>query len=334
MPFCPKCRDEFQDWAKTCPDCRVALVAELPPEPEPTPKPGHAWTQTRSTKAKDELVILASASSDPEAKMWAGILEENGIQCMVKPYAPGGYNSASHTPFRTIWSTMVSFDVYVMESDVERAREILANTPQADSGTDRSQRVAAASPGGHERLVPVATPSNAAEAAMLAEALEENGIHCVDKGIPRHPRRATRPSYELCVPESDAGRAKEILAKIADSAARAEPIDGQPAKKRRLITSAVGIIDIVSGIISLSLGVGFWATGALSDADSLLQPYARVGPIALVVIGILAIPGGVCTLQRRNWWMAVAGNVALALSIFPLGLLFLGPIVIYRDEFE
>ena len=29
MPFCPKCRDEYQEWVKTCPDCGVELVEQL-----------------------------------------------------------------------------------------------------------------------------------------------------------------------------------------------------------------------------------------------------------------------------------------------------------------
>jgi hypothetical protein len=37
--FCPKCRDEFQEWVKTCPDCRVDLVAELPPVSRPGVNP-------------------------------------------------------------------------------------------------------------------------------------------------------------------------------------------------------------------------------------------------------------------------------------------------------
>jgi hypothetical protein len=31
MPFCPKCRDEFQSWVKVCPDCKVKLVDKRPP---------------------------------------------------------------------------------------------------------------------------------------------------------------------------------------------------------------------------------------------------------------------------------------------------------------
>ena len=33
MPYCPQCRDEFQDWVKDCPDCNVALVKTLPSPP-------------------------------------------------------------------------------------------------------------------------------------------------------------------------------------------------------------------------------------------------------------------------------------------------------------
>ena len=39
MPFCPKCRGEFQDWVEVCIDCGVPLVDTLPePVPEPPPK--------------------------------------------------------------------------------------------------------------------------------------------------------------------------------------------------------------------------------------------------------------------------------------------------------
>jgi hypothetical protein len=33
--FCPECEDEFRDGFFRCPDCHVALVAELHKEPEP-----------------------------------------------------------------------------------------------------------------------------------------------------------------------------------------------------------------------------------------------------------------------------------------------------------
>jgi hypothetical protein len=302
MPFCPKCRDEFQDWAKTCPDCGLDLVAHLPPPP------------AKSGKGEDEPVLLASASNEPEARMWAGILEDKGIPSMVKSYPPTAV---------PVQPSNLQFDAYVMQSDLERAREILGNRSQADPDTDRSRRPAAF-PGPDEPLVAVATPSNAAEAAMLAETLEDNGIHCTTRGLHGKAVRSSATPRQIHVLESDATRAREILGRVYDSAGRAELSDGLPAKERRWITTAVGIIDIANGIICLSLAVAFGTSGALSETHG----------VSLAVIGILAIAGGVCTLRRMNWWIAVAGTAVLALELFPLGLLFLAPIVMYRDEFE
>lgn len=36
MPFCPKCKSEFQNWVTACPDCHQALVDTQPPPPEGT----------------------------------------------------------------------------------------------------------------------------------------------------------------------------------------------------------------------------------------------------------------------------------------------------------
>jgi hypothetical protein len=316
MPFCPKCRDEFQDWAKTCPDCRVDLVAELPPEP---------------AKAKDEPVLVASASNEPEARMWAGILEDNRIPSMVRSYSSEMFQGFPPTT-SPVQPSNLQFDVYVLQPDLERARDILGRISGTDSAADRPQG-AAASPKPNAPLVRVATPSNAAEAAMLAEMLEENGIRCTTRGLHGKPVRSS--PREIHVLDSDATRAREILGRIYNSAGRAELSEGLPAKKRRWITSAVGMIDIfVFGIAGLSLAVAFGTSGALSDIQGDSRIYAQALPILLAVTGILAIPGGVCTLQRKNWWIALAGNVAVALGFFPLGLLFLGPIVMYRDEFE
>ena len=33
--FCPSCKYEYIDAITECPDCRVSLIAQLPPEPDP-----------------------------------------------------------------------------------------------------------------------------------------------------------------------------------------------------------------------------------------------------------------------------------------------------------
>jgi len=229
MPFCPKCRDEFQDWAKTCPDCRVRLVAELRAETEPTPSPGHAWRHTRPARDSNELVRLASASNETEARMWAGVLEDKGIRTMVKTYEGGGFR---YPPVSSIIQpSNLQFDVYVLESDVERAREILGRKVSSADGVARVQ----------------------------------------------------------------------------------------PTKERRVATTAAGIIDVANGVVYICLAVGLAIVATLHLAI----------PIGLTVIGILAIAGGICTLLRKNWWIAVAGAVVSMVPFFPLFLMSGS-----RDEFE
>ena len=113
MPYCPKCRDEFQDWVKTCPDCRVALVAELPASSR----------SAKRGKASDSLVHIADAPNGTVAEMWAGLLKANQIQCLVK----GGNFRAemnAHSPF-------LPSGIYVIASEAQRARKILDGLPDS-----------------------------------------------------------------------------------------------------------------------------------------------------------------------------------------------------------
>jgi len=108
MSYCPKCRDEFQDWVEVCPDCHVALVDELPPLPEPPPRKGR----------NDPLVHIASAPNEAVATMWSGILEENGIRCLIKS---GQLRAAMYVlPYNQ------QCEIYVLASESDRASQILA----------------------------------------------------------------------------------------------------------------------------------------------------------------------------------------------------------------
>ncbi len=141
MPYCPKCRDEFQDWAKVCPDCGIALVKELPtltkenspygvPDEEeifrelekqetrkrlhksayPTPKPG------------EPLVLLTTAPGEAVAKLWMNILEEEGIPSMMK--RSDMYYSESIILYS--FPRIMQCRIYVLASQAKKAREILA----------------------------------------------------------------------------------------------------------------------------------------------------------------------------------------------------------------
>jgi hypothetical protein len=105
MPYCPECRDEFEDWVEVCPDCNVALVDELPALPE------------RET-SDEPLVHIATAPNEAIANMWAGILEEDGIRCLLKG---GGLQAAMYAS-----PLSVPYEIYVLESEADTASEILA----------------------------------------------------------------------------------------------------------------------------------------------------------------------------------------------------------------
>jgi hypothetical protein len=104
MPFCPKCRDEFQDEVAVCPDCGVRLVERLAEE-------------AASRWSKEPLAYLTTAPNESIGVFWQGILEDQGIKSMLK----GG----------NLWGTFelptfsISHDIYVLKSRLREAKSIL-----------------------------------------------------------------------------------------------------------------------------------------------------------------------------------------------------------------
>ena len=109
MPYCPKCSGEFQNWVQVCPDCGIALVDKLPRPPAPKPK---------AKLSKEPLVYIATAPNEPLARMWAGILEDEGIDSLVKSI---DLSAAWYMPFN-----YSNNEIHVLASQAEKAREILA----------------------------------------------------------------------------------------------------------------------------------------------------------------------------------------------------------------
>jgi Putative prokaryotic signal transducing protein len=115
MPYCPKCRDEFQDWVNTCPDCRVVLVSDLRTPPK---------TSKAAKVKRESLVHVANAPNEPIARMWMESLENNGIRSTMKggAFKP---EMGSDSPF-------LPCEIYVLESDAPRARRILDGLPDSE----------------------------------------------------------------------------------------------------------------------------------------------------------------------------------------------------------
>ena len=110
MPFCPNCRDEFQDWVKFCPDCEAALVDKIPALPKPI---SHT----------EPIVHISTAPNEAIAYMWAGILENHGIYCLCR----------SSNLRAAMYSMLINqhYTIYVLKSSAQRAKRLL--TPYENS---------------------------------------------------------------------------------------------------------------------------------------------------------------------------------------------------------
>jgi hypothetical protein len=72
MPFCPKCKYEYREGIKMCPDCDLPLKAHLHEE-EPEPE------------YNDEaLMTLVRVYDRLEADIMKGVLESAGIPCYIQ----------------------------------------------------------------------------------------------------------------------------------------------------------------------------------------------------------------------------------------------------------
>lgn len=81
MPFCPTCRQEFESFARACPDCEVALVDSLP-DPTATPAPPPTCIVGVDEDAAGELLGLLRSVGIPAAPVDA---PETGRPAVLVP---------------------------------------------------------------------------------------------------------------------------------------------------------------------------------------------------------------------------------------------------------
>lgn len=122
MPYCPKCRCEYDEGVKTCCDCGSELVDALSPEEEPARE---AFLMT----VADEMEFLVVESK----------LREYGIP-VYKRYKVGG--DATYV----YMGMMSGVDVFVPDTVLAQAQEIMEITPQHYSGVHRNMKGKRAKP--------------------------------------------------------------------------------------------------------------------------------------------------------------------------------------------
>ena len=100
-----------------------------------------------------------------------------------------------------------------------------------------------------------------------------------------------------------------------------------------------GILTVSSGILAslgaINYAVGFIEARGFSEGD--IPPFVPsiiFGiPILTIIIAILALAGGVLSMQRKRWGWSLAGAIAATLSMLPLGIPALILVSMSRDEF-
>ena len=71
MPYCPKCREEFDAEEMVCPDCNATLVEALPMGAGAAVMPDTSW------------VVMGQVVSDVKSEMAKGSLDSNNIPSMI-----------------------------------------------------------------------------------------------------------------------------------------------------------------------------------------------------------------------------------------------------------
>jgi hypothetical protein len=110
MPFCPKCRYEYNPEVKECPDCGEKLVASLGPDPNQ----GELFDTVVLYKVPDEITGLALRS----------FLLDAGIEAVLQDMQASFYGSVL-TGMQGYWGKVI-----VAKEQESRARELLAEFKQ------------------------------------------------------------------------------------------------------------------------------------------------------------------------------------------------------------
>ena len=97
------------------------------------------------------------------------------------------------------------------------------------------------------------------------------------------------------------------------------PSEPVVSKERTWRPTTAGILSIVAGAIGLIIGIIVVAIGETVGALAGIFGFGIFG-VPVIVFGIIAIVGGVYSLRRRIWGLALAGSIFALICVFFLGI--------------
>ena len=93
--------------------------------------------------------------------------------------------------------------------------------------------------------------------------------------------------------------------------------------------TAAGICAIIGGVVALISGLMAVFVG--SFAGGLFMGFFAAFGVPFLVLGIIAIIGGIFALKRRTWWLALVGSIcAVPVGIGIPALIF---VIMGKQEF-
>ena len=109
--------------------------------------------------------------------------------------------------------------------------------------------------------------------------------------------------------------------------------------KRTWKPTTAGILSIIAGVPAIGIAVLIGVAGttmALTRMNMFpFMPNILVIAIPLLILGILAITGGIFSIQRKKWGLALTGALcALVPPLSILGVLAIIFVVMGKDEFS
>lgn len=114
MPYCPTCKQAYAADITDCPNCKEALVDELPFQA--VPGEGETWVE------------ITSVGTDDEARLVQGFLQAEGI--------PAEIENVKFTVEPVNFGKMGDIRVYVGSQDERRALELLRQRDVAYENID------------------------------------------------------------------------------------------------------------------------------------------------------------------------------------------------------
>ena len=95
-----------------------------------------------------------------------------------------------------------------------------------------------------------------------------------------------------------------------------------------ILSIVAGAFGVIGGIITLAFGVGVGLPGMPGGGI-----FAAM-VIPMIILGAVAIVGGIYALKRRTWGLGLAGSICSLFCFWPLGIPAIVFVILGKGEFE